>query len=203
MQAAAFVKDNLWDGATARLLRSFCKGPSSVAAFADDYAYLIAGLLDLHGVTGDVQWLAWSLQLQQVMDELFWDGDAGALHNLCSASKSVDPHFQVQYNRICFILRLLEKAPINKYMYDQIYKAITTWRFLVSLLRPHYAYLYSCTPCSRLCICLIKYKVLLRSHGGFVLATMWGRTANFYIHDLYFCTNREACQHGKEQHLPD
>ena len=51
-EIARFVKANLWDGQKQRLLRSFLSGPSDVEGFADDYAYLISGLLDLHSVTG-------------------------------------------------------------------------------------------------------------------------------------------------------
>ena len=76
---ARFVKANLWDGQKQRLLRSYLSGPSDVEGFADDYAYLISGLLDLHSVTGETQWLAFAQQLQQKQDELFWDETAGKL----------------------------------------------------------------------------------------------------------------------------
>lgn len=42
MQAAAFVREQLWDDSTRRLRRSFCRKPSAVQGFADDYAYLIS-----------------------------------------------------------------------------------------------------------------------------------------------------------------
>lgn len=35
------------------------------------------GLLQLHSVTGDTQWLDWSQQLQASLDELFWDETSG------------------------------------------------------------------------------------------------------------------------------
>ena len=76
---ARFVKANLWDGQRQRLLRSYLNGPSDVEGYADDYAYLISGLLDLHSVTGETQWLAFAQQLQQTQDELFWDETAGKL----------------------------------------------------------------------------------------------------------------------------
>lgn len=46
------------------LRRSFCRGPSAVAAFADDYAYVVQGLLDLYEATGTLGWLQWAVQLQ-------------------------------------------------------------------------------------------------------------------------------------------
>ena len=45
--------------------------------FADDYSYLIAGLLDLFGASGNVRWLRFALRLQEVQDKLFWDDAAG------------------------------------------------------------------------------------------------------------------------------
>ena len=50
LQAAQFVRDKLWDPQTSRLRRSFRLGPSAAAGYADDYAYLISGLLDLYQV---------------------------------------------------------------------------------------------------------------------------------------------------------
>lgn len=48
-----------------------------LAGFADDYAYLIGGLLDLYECGGGLKWLQWAVQLQSKMDELFWDNTAG------------------------------------------------------------------------------------------------------------------------------
>ncbi len=73
--SAHFIRKNLWrDGA---LIRSFRHGPSNVAAFADDYAALIAGLLDLYEADFDTAWLQWALELQAKMDGLFIDKDHG------------------------------------------------------------------------------------------------------------------------------
>ena len=78
VRAAEFVRDRLalpTEGgpsggasgscaAPPRLRRSYCVGPSEVGAFAEDYAYMIQGLLDLYESAGDVQWLKWALALQ-------------------------------------------------------------------------------------------------------------------------------------------
>ena len=50
VQAAEFARAKLWDPETKRLRRSFRVGPSAAQGFADDYAYMIAGLLDLYQV---------------------------------------------------------------------------------------------------------------------------------------------------------
>ena len=49
-QAAAFVKAKLVDGGTGRLRRSFRLNASEAGGYADDYAHLIEGLLDLFQV---------------------------------------------------------------------------------------------------------------------------------------------------------
>ena len=41
---------------------------------------------DLHSVCGDVAWLEWALELQEVQDALFWDSAAGdCLARACPA----------------------------------------------------------------------------------------------------------------------
>lgn len=50
--ATHFIQSNLWDPNSQKLYRVW-HGEKDTEAFADDYAYLIQGLLDLHHVTGD------------------------------------------------------------------------------------------------------------------------------------------------------
>lgn len=72
---AAFLKKHLWqDG---RLLRSYRQGPSAIAGFTADYAFLIQGLLDLYEAGGNIQWLQWAAELQQTQDSLFYDAEHG------------------------------------------------------------------------------------------------------------------------------
>ncbi len=76
-KAADFVKEKLYRAETNTLRRSFREGASEVEGFADDYAYLIAGLLDLYEASFDTSRIAWALQLQQRQNELFWDEKNG------------------------------------------------------------------------------------------------------------------------------
>jgi hypothetical protein len=48
-----------------------------LTAYADDFACLIQGLLDLYEAGGHHKWLEWGIELQQSMDELFWDSAGG------------------------------------------------------------------------------------------------------------------------------
>ena len=72
-RAAGFIRARLWNGATGTLLRRYRRGDAGVEGYAEDYAYLIYGLLELFQADGDPAWLEWALTLQRRQDELFWD----------------------------------------------------------------------------------------------------------------------------------
>ncbi|MFD0895449.1 thioredoxin domain-containing protein [Luteolibacter ambystomatis] len=74
-KAAAFLWENLWDGR--RLFRSYRQRNSGIAAFAADYAFLIAAFIDLHSADGDAIHLDRALELQAAMDGEHWDGERG------------------------------------------------------------------------------------------------------------------------------
>jgi uncharacterized protein len=44
-----------------------------VPGYAEDYACLTFGLVELFQATGDPHWLEWAFALQRRLDELFWD----------------------------------------------------------------------------------------------------------------------------------
>ena len=60
-----------------KLARSFCKTSSGIAAFTDDYAFLIQGLLDLYEATFNSEWLTQAVKLQTEQDTLFYDSENG------------------------------------------------------------------------------------------------------------------------------
>ncbi len=74
-RSAKFIRENLWKGGA--LLRSFRDGAGDVGGFADDYAALTQGLLDLYEADFDVAWLQWAMELQKKQDELFLDKKNG------------------------------------------------------------------------------------------------------------------------------
>ena len=61
----------------------------AVEGFADDYSFLIRGLLDLFDNTQDPQWAEWANQLQQKQLELFWDEVGGGLFSSTGVDASV------------------------------------------------------------------------------------------------------------------
>jgi len=70
-RAAQFLRRELWIGET--LFRSFRGHRGTVPAFPADYVFLIAGLIELHGLRPDEGWLGWARDLQRVCDASFWD----------------------------------------------------------------------------------------------------------------------------------
>ncbi|KAI2639226.1 spermatogenesis-associated protein [Xylaria nigripes] len=71
--AANFIKAQLWDSSRKILYRAYCESRFDTAGFAEDYAYLIEGLLELYEVTADESWLEWADELQSVQIALFYD----------------------------------------------------------------------------------------------------------------------------------
>jgi len=76
-KAASFIRNKLFNSTTNTLIRNYRSGPSNIRGFADDYAFLINGLLDLYEASAEIEWLSWAVQLQEKQNELFWDEKNG------------------------------------------------------------------------------------------------------------------------------
>jgi uncharacterized protein YyaL (SSP411 family) len=72
-RAATFIRNELTDPCGGALLRTWRNGKSAISGFAEDYAFLIHGLLDLYEADFDQQWLEWAIALQAKQDTLFFD----------------------------------------------------------------------------------------------------------------------------------
>jgi len=86
-RAAEFIERELCDPTTGALYRSWREGRSDIPGFAEDYAYLIQGLIDLYETGFDIRWLQRAVKLQAKMDALFWDETRGGYFN----SRADDP----------------------------------------------------------------------------------------------------------------
>src|SRR4029079_11188870 len=75
-RAAMFLGERMWSADSRTLLRRYHRGHAEIDGFAEDYAYLIFGLLELFQADPDPVWLEWAIALQQRQGELFW-GEAG------------------------------------------------------------------------------------------------------------------------------
>ena len=76
-RAAEFIRANIYDESRQILFRSYREGRGEVEGFADDYAFVIQGLLDLYEASFETRWLKFALELQRQMDALFWDNENG------------------------------------------------------------------------------------------------------------------------------
>jgi uncharacterized protein YyaL (SSP411 family) len=72
-RAASFVRARMWNAETRTLLRRYRGGEAAIDGYAEDYAYLIFGLIELFQADADPAWLQWAIALQERQDELFWD----------------------------------------------------------------------------------------------------------------------------------
>ena len=88
-RAAAFIRANLYDESDKTLVRNFRDGKGKIAGFAEDYAFLIQGLLDLYEAGFDVRWLKFAIELQQTQDRTFLDEKKGGYFSTSGEDKSV------------------------------------------------------------------------------------------------------------------
>ncbi|MFC7203426.1 thioredoxin domain-containing protein [Haloferax namakaokahaiae] len=79
-RALEFVRDNLWDDSEAHLSRRVMNGEVKGDGYLEDYAYLARGAFDLYQVTGDVEHLAFALDLARAILREFYDDAAGTLY---------------------------------------------------------------------------------------------------------------------------
>jgi uncharacterized protein YyaL (SSP411 family) len=75
--AAFFLKKYLYDPKTKMLYRSWRDGAHSSPGIADDYAFVVQGLLDLYEADFNVQWLVWAEELTEQMNLRFYDTPYG------------------------------------------------------------------------------------------------------------------------------
>ena len=98
VRAASFVRDRLWVPDRQVLQRRFREGESVIDAYAEDYAYLIFGLLELFQAGGDAAWLEWALRLQARQDALFWDPSNGGWFSTTGDDASVLMRLKEDYD---------------------------------------------------------------------------------------------------------
>ena len=91
-KAALFLRAQLTDPRSGELRRSWREGKVLETGFAEDYAFLIQGLLDLYEASFEISWLRWAVELQSIMDRLFWDEVEGGYFS----SAAGDPHLLVR-----------------------------------------------------------------------------------------------------------
>jgi uncharacterized protein YyaL (SSP411 family) len=88
-RAAKFLSANLYDEKGKLLFRNYRDGRSQIEGFADDYAFVIRGLLDLYEASFDVEWLKFAIGLQGTQDRLFFDEKNGGYFSTSGKDASV------------------------------------------------------------------------------------------------------------------
>ena len=88
-RGANFVRANLYDHKSKLLYRSFRQGRGNVEGFADDYAFVTQGLIDLYEASFDIEWLKFAIELQETQDRLFFDDRNGAYFSASGKDKNV------------------------------------------------------------------------------------------------------------------
>jgi uncharacterized protein len=88
-RSARFLRGRLWDAERQVLLRRYRDGEAAIDGYAEDYASVAFGLLELFQAGGDPSWLEWADQLQRLLDERFWDTAGGGWFSTSGEDPSV------------------------------------------------------------------------------------------------------------------
>jgi len=87
--ALGFVREHLWDADAGRLSRRYKDGDVAIDGYLEDYAFLGRGALTLFEATGDVDHLAFAMDLGRAITEAFWDDERGTLFFTPSGGESL------------------------------------------------------------------------------------------------------------------
>jgi uncharacterized protein len=97
-RAESFIRGKMWNAASRTLLRRYRDGHADIDAYAEDYAYLIFGLVELFQADADASRLEWILALQDRQDELFWDETSGGWFSTSGRDPSVLVRMKEEYD---------------------------------------------------------------------------------------------------------
>ncbi len=86
-QAAAMLLEKL--SQKGRLLRAYRQDQAKHAGVLEDYAFFIAGLLDLFEATQQSRWLNEAQRLQKLQDQLFFDSNGGGYFSTASDAEQL------------------------------------------------------------------------------------------------------------------
>jgi uncharacterized protein YyaL (SSP411 family) len=72
-----FIQKHLYDPKSKQLFRRWRQSESKIPGMANDYAFLIQGLIDLYETDFNIRWLDWAMELADEQIRLFHDGKHG------------------------------------------------------------------------------------------------------------------------------
>ena len=97
VEAWEFVRSEMIDP-EGRLLHRYRDGEAAIPAFADDYAFLIWGLVELYEASLDAEHLREALRLNGELLERFWDGERGGLYQTAAGSAELPVRSRETYD---------------------------------------------------------------------------------------------------------
>jgi uncharacterized protein len=97
-RAAGFLEERMWNAETKTLLRRYRAGRAEIEAYAEDYAYLIFGLIELAQSDPDSRWIKLAIALQRRQDELFWDEERGGWFSTTGKDPTVLLRMKEEYD---------------------------------------------------------------------------------------------------------
>ena len=97
-RSAEFLERYMWDRDRQILKRRYRDGDAAIDGYAEDYAYLVFGLIELFQATGEAHWLELALTLQRRLDEQFWDAENGGWFNTTGADPTVILRMKEDYD---------------------------------------------------------------------------------------------------------
>jgi hypothetical protein len=97
-RAARFIRAHMWQPESGTLLRRYRDGSAAIAGYAEDYAYLVFGLLELFQADPSDEWLEWAIALQRRQDTLFWDETGGGWFSTTGNDPSVLLRMKEEYD---------------------------------------------------------------------------------------------------------
>ena len=87
--AASFIRRHLYDADKKKLYRRWREEEKKIGGLAEDYAFLVMGLIDLYESDFDIDWLQWALILCEEQIQAFYDDKDGGFF---MTAKSHEPH---------------------------------------------------------------------------------------------------------------
>ena len=97
-RAADFILSVLHSTADGRLSRRYRDGKTGIQGKADDYAFFIQGLLDLHEASSEQIYLDHAVKLMEKQIELFFDKEQGGFFNAASDDHSIPLRMKEDYD---------------------------------------------------------------------------------------------------------
>jgi uncharacterized protein YyaL (SSP411 family) len=97
-RAAEFLRAELYDETRGVLFRSWRVTLGASEGFAEDYAYLIQGLIDLYEASFELRWLEWAVRLEETMDARFADGERGGYFNTAADAAHIVLRLKEDYD---------------------------------------------------------------------------------------------------------